>query len=109
MSCSVSDNYEFFILFSVEVLYKPSSLCYIYTSHSPTLVSRIGIDKIALLYENNHRINCLSFSESNLEGKDKYYLERYLDVTKSQMLFAKGILFVEGISEALTKRISYRN
>ena len=60
----------------------------IYTSHSPTLVSRIGIDKIALLYENNHRINCLSFSESNLEGKDKYYLERYLDVTKSQMLFA---------------------
>ena len=52
----------------------------IYTSHSPTLVSRIGIDKIALLYENNHRINCLSFSESNLEGKDKYYLERYLDV-----------------------------
>lgn len=73
----------------------------IYTSHSPTLVSRIGIDKIALLYENNHRINCLSFSESNLEDKDKYYLERYLDVTKSQMLFAKGILFVEGISEAL--------
>lgn len=73
----------------------------IYTSHSPTLVSRIGIDKIVLLYENNHRINCLSFSESNLEDKDKYYLERYLDVTKSQMLFAKGILFVEGISEAL--------
>ena len=28
MSCSVSDNYEFFILFSVKVLYKPSSLCY---------------------------------------------------------------------------------
>lgn len=73
----------------------------IYTSHSPTLVSRIGIDNIVLLYENNHRINCLSFSDSNLDDKDKYYLERYLDVTKSQMLFAKGILFVEGISEAL--------
>ena len=28
MSCSVSDNYEFFILFSVKVLYKPSLLCY---------------------------------------------------------------------------------
>ena len=28
MSCSVSDNYEFFILFSVKVLYKPSTLCY---------------------------------------------------------------------------------
>ncbi len=73
----------------------------IYTSHSPTLVSRIGIDRIVLLYENSHRINCLSFSESDLEDKDRYFLERYLDVTKSQMLFAKGILFVEGISEAL--------
>lgn len=73
----------------------------IYTSHSPTLVSRIGIDKIVLLFENAHRINCLSLSESNLDEKDKYYLERYLDVTKSQMLFAKGIIFVEGICEAL--------
>jgi len=73
----------------------------IYTSHSPTLVSRIGIDKILLLYENNYRINCLSFSESILDMRDKYFLQRYLDVTKSQMLFAKGIIFVEGISEAL--------
>ncbi|MEW6183829.1 MAG: AAA family ATPase, partial [Bacillota bacterium] len=73
----------------------------IYTTHSPTLISRIGIDKIVLLFENAHRIDCLSLSESNLDERDKYYLERYLDVTKSQMLFAKGIIFVEGISEAL--------
>lgn len=73
----------------------------IYTSHSPTLVSRIGIDRIVLLYDSVHRVNCLSLSESNLDEADKYYLERYLDVTKSQMLFAKGIIFVEGISEAL--------
>ena len=73
----------------------------IYTSHSPTLISRIGIDKVVLLFENKHRIGCLSLSESNLNDKDKYYLERYLDVTKSQMLFAKGIIFVEGICEAL--------
>lgn len=73
----------------------------IYTSHSPTLISRIGIDKIVLLFENAHRVNCLSLSESNLDDRDKYYLERYLDVTKSQMLFAKGIIFVEGICEAL--------
>lgn len=74
----------------------------IYTSHSPTLVSRIGIDKIVLLYESSHKINCLSLSESGLTPKEKDYLERYLDVTKSQMLFAKGIIFVEGICEALT-------
>jgi len=73
----------------------------IYTSHSPTLISRIGIDRIVLLFENNHRVYCLSLAESNLKDRDKYYLERYLDVTKSQMLFAKGIIFVEGICETL--------
>lgn len=73
----------------------------IFTSHSPTLVSRIGIDKIVLLYERNYRINCLSLSQSNICEDDRDNLERYLDVTKSQMLFAKGIIFVEGISEAL--------
>lgn len=78
-----------------------SNLQVIYTSHSPTLVSRIGIDKTVLLYENNHRINCLSLSESNLDENDRDSLERYLDVTKSQMLFARGIVFVEGICEAL--------
>ena len=73
----------------------------IFTSHSPTLVSRIGIDRIVLLYERKYRIECLSLSQSNINEDDRDNLERYLDVTKSQMLFAKGILFVEGISEAL--------
>lgn len=73
----------------------------IFTSHSPTLVSRVGIDRIILLYENCHRIDCLSLSQSNLSADDRNNLERYLDVTKSQMLFAKGVIFVEGISEAL--------
>ncbi len=73
----------------------------IYTTHSPTLVSRIGIDKLVLLYENNQDIDCLTLSNSKLDSKDKFYLERFLDVTKSQMLFAKGIIFVEGVCEAL--------
>lgn len=73
----------------------------IFTSHSPTLVSRIGIDRIVLLYERNHRVECISLSQSNVDKDDRDNLERYLDVTKSQMLFAKGVLFVEGISEAL--------
>ena len=80
-----------------------SSIQVFYTSHSPTLVSRIGIDRINLLFEKDHRIQCVPLAEVNLDekDKDKEYLERYLDVTKSQMFFAKGIIFVEGISEAL--------
>lgn len=73
----------------------------IYTSHSPTLASKIDISNINLIYEYKHRKYCLPFSEANLTAEDKQYLQRYLDVTKSQMFFARGILFVEGISETI--------
>jgi len=78
-----------------------SSIQVIYTSHSPTLVSRIGINAINLLYEDSHAIHCYPLASANLELDEQDYLEKYLDVTKSQMFFAKGILFVEGISEAM--------
>lgn len=78
-----------------------SSIQVIYTSHSPTLVSRIGINAINLLYEDSHSIHCYPMANANLEQVERDYLEKYLDVTKSQMFFAKGIIFVEGISEAI--------
>lgn len=78
-----------------------SSIQVIYTSHSPTLVSRIGINAINLLYEDFHAIHCYPLANANLEPDEQDYLEKYLDVTKSQMFFAKGIIFVEGISEAI--------
>ena len=78
-----------------------SSIQVIYTSHSPTLVSRIGINAINLLYEDLHTIHCYPLASAKLEPDEQYYLEKFLDVTKSQMFFAKGIIFVEGISEAM--------
>lgn len=73
----------------------------IYTSHSPTLISKIDLDNINLLYECKHSKYCLPLSHANLTEENKKYLQRYLDVTKSQMFFARGIVFVEGISEAI--------
>jgi len=73
----------------------------IFTSHSPTLASKVDIGNINLIYENTHKKYCLPFSEANLTDANKEYLQKYLDVTKSQMFFAKGIIFVEGISEAI--------
>lgn len=73
----------------------------IYTSHSPTLASKVEISNINLVYEYHHRKYCLPFSETNITEENRRYLQRYLDVTKSQMFFARGILFVEGISEAI--------
>ena len=78
-----------------------SNIQIIYTSHSPTLASKIDIENINLIYECGHEKFCLPFSEAKLNEDNKKYLQRYLDVTKSQMFFARGILFVEGISEAI--------
>lgn len=80
---------------------KSTSIQVIYTSHSPTLVSKIGIDATNLLYKENHTSRCYPLANAQLDEKEKNYLEKYLDVTKSQIFFAKGIIFVEGISEAL--------
>lgn len=73
----------------------------IMTSHSPTLVSKIGIKNINLLYENKHKIYNYPLAKAYLMDKEIDFLEKYLDVTKSQLFFAKGVIFVEGISEAI--------
>lgn len=86
------------------------------TSHSPTLTSKIPLDNLIHLSKNNEAINlnrCFEDREKiQIEEEDedafeddslsrKKQLERYIDVTKSQLFFSKGVLFVEGISEEL--------
>ena len=73
----------------------------IMTSHSPTLVSKIGIKNINLLYESQHKLYNYPLIKALLTDEENDYLEKYLDVTKSQLFFAKGVIFVEGISEAI--------
>ncbi|HAF36264.1 MAG TPA: ATP-dependent endonuclease [Sphingobacterium sp.] len=86
------------------------------TSHSPTLTSKVPIDNLILMNQNSTAINisnCFDGRKPNEIIEDdedtfqddpkarKKQLERYIDVTKSQLFFSKGVLFVEGISEEL--------
>lgn len=71
------------------------------TSHSPTLISKADINSLNIIYEQESNVYCSSLSEMDLTEEDKEDLKRYLDVTKSQLFFAKRVLFVEGISEAM--------
>ena len=87
------------------------------TSHSPTLTSKVKFKNLILLDDLAYKIdNCFKGRASeeiieNTKKKNKLkiadfkkrakQLERYIDVTKSQLFFAKGILMVEGISEEL--------
>ena len=88
------------------------------TSHSPTLTSKVPLKNLILLEKNQaYRLgnlfdgreaeNIIEDTVKNNALKDADFhnrrkkLERYIDVTKSQLLFAKSGLFVEGISEEL--------
>ena len=87
------------------------------TTHSPTLTSKIPLENLILLKDNAayHIGNCYKerhtenivreVSNKNrqlTEREVKNYrkmISRYFDVTRSQLLFSNGCLFIEGISE----------
>lgn len=72
------------------------------TSHSPTITAKTDLDSLLVVHKNeNSIIKSLALINSDLDPKQKKYLSKFLDVTKSQLFFAKGVIFVEGISEAL--------
>ena len=41
------------------------------------------------------------FTDSDEDKKSKNYVQRFLDATKSDMLFARKVILVEGIAENL--------
>lgn len=71
------------------------------TSHSPTITAKTNLDNTIVLYSKENNINYVPIKNIPLNSKHKKYLERFLDVTKSQLFFARGVILVEGISEAL--------
>lgn len=87
------------------------------TTHSPTLTSKIPLENLILLKDNAayHVGNCfrnrhqerivrdVAANNRLLKEKEvKNYrsmIARYFDVTRSQLLFSNGCMFIEGISE----------
>jgi|SRR5579863_6218206 len=75
------------------------------TTHSPHIVSVSPLRSLVLLRksENDHGVEdgseAVSTAELDFEDKEREDLERYLDVTRGEMLFAKGVLLVEGEAE----------
>jgi len=72
------------------------------TSHSPTITAKSDLDNLLILQKNEENNTALfTTKKSALSPKNKSYLRKFLDVTKSQLFFASGCILVEGISEAL--------
>ena len=92
-----------------------NSQCFI-TTHSPTLTSKIPLENLILLKNSKSYNVGKCFINRQVEGIVRYaekkevlternvadykkMIERYFDVTRSQLLFSNGCLFIEGISE----------
>ena len=74
------------------------------TSHSPTITAKTDIDKIIVMRRDaaNRTSSPLHLAKAFVDrNEDKKYLHKFLDVTRSQLLFARGAVFVEGVTEAM--------
>jgi putative ATP-dependent endonuclease of OLD family len=75
------------------------------TTHSTHITSATDLESIICLSSNNGEISISypnrAFTDSSEDQKSKKYIERFLDATKSNFLFSRATIFVEGVSEQL--------
>jgi len=95
----------------VGALLKEKKVQFILTTHSPNLASKVDIDKLIIC--NGDDVYPLRKDiDTKLEKENYSYLKRFLDVTKSNLFFAKGVIIVEGWAEeilipAIAERLGY--
>lgn len=73
-----------------------SNIQIIYTSHSPTLASKIDIENINLIYECGHEKFCLPFSEAKLNEDNKKYFTEIFGCYEISDVFCKGNFICRG-------------
>nr|WP_255374258.1 TOPRIM nucleotidyl transferase/hydrolase domain-containing protein [Tissierella sp. P1] len=83
----------------IKSLLKQKDAQLILTTHSPNLASKVPL-KNQIICRNNSAYS-LSEEYTNLDSENYVFLEKFLDVTKSNLFFAKGLILVEGWSEEL--------
>ena len=94
----------------VEVLRKETEVQFILTTHSPNLASKVPIENLIIC--NKEGVFPLAKGKTKLADKNYNYLKRFLDVTKSNLFFARGVIIVEGWAEeilipALAQKLGY--
>lgn len=77
----------------------------IVTTHSPTIAAHVHPSVIRVLHRDEQHVpRSASLSECGLDEAESRKLRRMLDVTRASMLFARAVILVEGITEALLLR-----
>lgn len=73
----------------------------ILTTHSPVLSAAVSLDSIIHLSKTDTKIVSVPIKDCGLSEKSTSFLSRWLDATKATLFFARGLLLVEGIAEAM--------
>ena len=94
----------------IEALSCIKNVQFILTTHSPNLASKVELQNIILCHKNDVYPLGEVIVKGDTKKEDRYtklaqndysFLKRFLDVTKSNLFFAKGVIIVEGWSEEL--------
>lgn len=83
----------------IKYMEKNTHTQFILTTHSNNLASSINPKNLILLH--NNKAFSMAETETMLQSEDYEFLERFLDATKSNLFFAKGLILVEGDAENL--------
>ncbi|MCG8613780.1 MAG: AAA family ATPase [Pseudomonadales bacterium] len=78
---------------------KDNTQALIVTSHSPTLAAIAPLRSIVTLRSHNGRTHAYSLANLPVSYDEIDDIERYLTATRSELLFSRGVIFVEGDSE----------
>jgi putative ATP-dependent endonuclease of the OLD family len=72
---------------------------FILTTHSTTLASKIDLENLIICQ--GDKIFPMGHEYTQLEEGDYTFLKRFLDATKANLFFARGVILVEGDAENL--------
>lgn len=87
----------------ISALQKEEGIQFILTTHSPNITSKVkmGNDVNNILICNSNSVFPMGNEYTKLDKNDYKYLDTFLDVTKSNLFFAKGVILVEGWAEEI--------
>jgi len=83
----------------IDALQYEKKIQLILTTHSPNLGSKLKLENL-ILCTNDYAFP-LGSNYTQLATDDYIFLERFLDTTKANLFFAKGVVFVEGWAEEI--------
>lgn len=83
----------------IEALQRQSKIQLILTTHSPNLASKLKLEHLIIC--SNGMAFPMGPAYTKLHTDDYKFLEKFLDTTKANLFFAKGVILVEGWAEEI--------